>query len=258
MNLSNLSQQLNRNCIFSGTCWNQIPLTIISNQIMNCVPVRSKRHASFSALIYSKFLTKEMFLCIAKYFFYILNLFIRCDIYNNKMWLGTWHTAFFLFYMVLMMTWSHKKRDFVLICFCIFTTQPECQNFNTFSERSEFDLKDQQNYATIARLRNVVFFPYFSQLKQSAFILQQTKNNPVSNDKYLTFSLSLFSLNFLLHLLICRPCPACDLSWGRRWWLELQRWPRWSWSGVPSAPRCAVDGGSGLLHSEWHLKTHLF
>lgn len=256
----NLSKQLNRNCIFSGTCWNQIPLTIISNQIMNCVPVRSKQHhASFSALIYSKFLTKEMFLCIAKYFFYILNLFIRCDIYNNKMWLGTWHTAFFLIYMVLKMTHNHIRKGTLFWSVSVFSPQPECQNFNTFSERSEFDLKrSTKQISNYCKASKCGIFPYFSQLKQSAFILQQTENNPVSNDKYLTFSLSLFSLNRLLHLLICRPCPACDLSWGRRWWPELQRWPRWSWSGVPSAPRCAVDGGSGLLHSEWHLKRRLF
>lgn len=58
--------------------------------------------------------------------------------------------------------------------------------------------------------------------------------------------------------LICRPCPACGLSWGRRWWPERQRWPRWSLSGAPSAPRCAAVGGSGLLRSELHLRGNVF
>lgn len=119
MNLSNLSQQLNRNCIFSSTCWNQIPLSIFVIRL-SCVPFRSKHHASFSALIYFKFLTKDMFLYIAKYFFfYISNLFIRCDIYNNKMWLGTWHCAFFLFYMhtVLMTTHDHIRKQTLFLYF---------------------------------------------------------------------------------------------------------------------------------------------
>lgn len=176
MNLSNLSQQLNRNCIFSGTCWNQIPLTIISNQIMNCVPVRSKHHASFSALIYSKFLTKEMFLCTAKYFFYILNLFIRCDIYNNKMWLGTWHTAFFLFYMVLTKH-DHIRKGTLFWSVSVFSPQPQCQNFNTFSERSEFDLKDQQNFATDEKLLQGFKMWYFSTLLPTQIICFHTTAN---------------------------------------------------------------------------------
>lgn len=82
--------------------------------------------------------------------------------------------------------------------------------------------------------------------------LTKQKVFPLKNQIRFSPSLPLRSVTVLA--LICQPCPAGGLSWGRLWWPEQLRWPRWSWFAAPSAPQCAAGAGSEPLRLELHLR----
>lgn len=91
------------------------------------------------------------------------------------------------------------------------------------------------------------FFLHQTKRKNKAFLLQIKWNlrqhSPLSSPELLW-----------RRALICPPCPACGLSWGRPRRPGRPRWPRWSWSAAPAAPRCAAAARSEPLRSEWRLR----
>lgn len=126
---------------------------------------------------------------------------------------------FFFFYIhVVLLLNDHIRKQTLFWRFCLFTTQPQRENFNTLSEGSDLTWRFNERMQQISNSCKVSKCGVLTSPNSNNLISHHSKrkNNPVSNGKYLTFSPSLSSSNFPLHLLICRPCPACGLSWGRQ------------------------------------------
>lgn len=99
------------------------------------------------------------------------------------MWLGTWHTVFFLFNIHIGLFLNDHIRKQPLQYFGVFSPHNHKARTSTHSLFQQKDATDQQLVQTV----KMWCFSNFL-LTQSDLLLQQTKNDTVSKGKCLTLS----------------------------------------------------------------------